>query len=76
MNSQYPYERAEKFNKDIRKLGISEDGHSYLDQVCCVFVHQEYELYTFLSMLHEDMLRRRSFECYLQKLVMQWATFE
>lgn len=29
---QYPYDRAEKFNKGIRKLGLTPDGHSYLDQ--------------------------------------------
>ena len=28
----YPYERAIKFVKDIRRLGVSEDGKSYLDQ--------------------------------------------
>lgn len=29
---QYPFERAEKFNRGIRKLGITPDGMSYLDQ--------------------------------------------
>ncbi|XP_062989484.1 WASH complex subunit 4 isoform X2 [Elgaria multicarinata webbii] len=29
---KYPFERAEKFNRGIRKLGISPDGQSYLDQ--------------------------------------------
>ena len=29
---QYPYERADKFNKVIRKLGVSPDGLTYLDQ--------------------------------------------
>jgi len=29
---QYPYERAEKFNKGIRKLGLNPEGESYLDQ--------------------------------------------
>ena len=29
---QYPVARAEKFNKVIRKLGVSPDGLSYLDQ--------------------------------------------
>ncbi|MEE6480161.1 hypothetical protein FKM82_012478, partial [Ascaphus truei] len=28
----YPFERAEKFNRGIRKLGITPDGQSYLDQ--------------------------------------------
>lgn len=28
----YPYDRAEKFNKGIRKLGLTKDGLSYLDQ--------------------------------------------
>ena len=30
--TQYPYERADKFNKGIRKLGVSKDGESYLDR--------------------------------------------
>lgn len=30
--SPYPYERAEKFQKSIRKLGMTSDGLSYLDQ--------------------------------------------
>jgi hypothetical protein len=30
--AQYPYERAEKFNKSMRKLGTSQDGSTYLDQ--------------------------------------------
>jgi hypothetical protein len=29
---QYPYDRADKFNKGIRKLGLTPDGESYLDQ--------------------------------------------
>ena len=29
---QYPYERAEKFNKSMRKLGTGADGTTYLDQ--------------------------------------------
>ncbi|KAH0616974.1 hypothetical protein JD844_028502, partial [Phrynosoma platyrhinos] len=32
MNTTYPFERAEKFNRGIRKLGITPDGQSYLDQ--------------------------------------------
>ncbi|XP_065176385.1 WASH complex subunit 4-like [Sycon ciliatum] len=32
LDQQYPFDRAEKFNKGIRKLGLSADGHSYLDQ--------------------------------------------
>ena len=30
--AEYPYERAEGFKKDIRKLGVNESGLSYLDQ--------------------------------------------
>ncbi|KAB1251148.1 WASH complex subunit 4 [Camelus dromedarius] len=29
---EYPFERAEKFNRGIRKLGITPEGQSYLDQ--------------------------------------------
>uniref|UniRef100_A0A8C5AVA6 WASH complex subunit 4 n=1 Tax=Gadus morhua TaxID=8049 RepID=A0A8C5AVA6_GADMO len=32
MNTTYPFDRAEKFNRGIRKLGITPDGQSYLDQ--------------------------------------------
>lgn len=32
MNLQYPFDRADKFNKGIRKLGLTPDGASYLDQ--------------------------------------------
>ena len=28
----YPFARAEKFNKDIRKLGTTEDGQTFLCQ--------------------------------------------
>lgn len=31
LNQMYPYERAEKFNTGIRKLGLNEQGESYLD---------------------------------------------
>ena len=30
--SRYPVERAEQFNRGIRKLGTTADGSSYLDQ--------------------------------------------
>ena len=32
VNNMYPYERAAKFVKDVRKLGVSPDGMSFLDQ--------------------------------------------
>jgi WASH complex subunit 7 len=32
LDNIYPYERAEKFNKDIKKLGVNAKGLSYLDQ--------------------------------------------
>eukprot|EP00163_Fabomonas_tropica_P009505 TRINITY_DN1931_c0_g1_i1.p1 TRINITY_DN1931_c0_g1~~TRINITY_DN1931_c0_g1_i1.p1 ORF type:complete len:1034 (-),score=307.02 TRINITY_DN1931_c0_g1_i1:86-3187(-) len=32
LNNMYPYDRAEKFHKDIRKLGVNKDGSSYLDR--------------------------------------------
>jgi len=32
LSNMYPFERAKKFNKDIRKLGVSDNGHSFLDQ--------------------------------------------
>lgn len=32
VNNMYPYDRALKFVKDIRKLGVNEAGKSFLDQ--------------------------------------------
>lgn len=32
LDQKYPFDRAEKFNKGIRKLGLTPDGQSYLDQ--------------------------------------------
>lgn len=32
LNNRYPYDRAFKFNKDIRKLGLVDQKYSYLDQ--------------------------------------------
>lgn len=32
INSRYPYDRAEKFNKDIAKLGKLDNGDTFLDQ--------------------------------------------
>lgn len=31
-DQKYPFERADKFNRGIRKLGVTPDGRSYLDQ--------------------------------------------
>uniref|UniRef100_H2ZAQ0 WASH complex subunit 4 n=1 Tax=Ciona savignyi TaxID=51511 RepID=H2ZAQ0_CIOSA len=38
-NQQYPYERADRFNRGIRKLGLSPDGSSFLDQFPLLFSH-------------------------------------
>lgn len=35
----FPYERAEKFNKGIRKLGLTPEGLSYLDQFRGLLTH-------------------------------------
>ncbi|PFX13788.1 WASH complex subunit 7 [Stylophora pistillata] len=32
LDQKYPFERAEKFNKGIRKLGLTPEGQTYLDQ--------------------------------------------
>eukprot|EP00742_Colponemidia_sp_Colp-10_P007056 GILJ01007574.1.p1 GENE.GILJ01007574.1~~GILJ01007574.1.p1 ORF type:complete len:1186 (+),score=205.74 GILJ01007574.1:74-3559(+) len=32
LDNKYPFERAEGFNRDIRKLGSTEDGKSFLDK--------------------------------------------
>lgn len=31
LNQMYPYDKAEKFNYGIRKLGLDGEGQSYLD---------------------------------------------
>ena len=31
-DNRFPYERADKFNREIRKLGVNSDGMTYLDQ--------------------------------------------
>nr|XP_002122062.1 WASH complex subunit 4 [Ciona intestinalis] len=38
-NQQYPYERADRFNRGIRKLGLSPDGSSFLDQFRLLISH-------------------------------------
>ncbi|XP_068215030.1 WASH complex subunit 4 [Palaemon carinicauda] len=35
----FPYDRAEKFNKGIRKLGLTPEGFSYLDQFRGLITH-------------------------------------
>ncbi|KAM7347457.1 strumpellin and WASH-interacting protein [Cochliomyia hominivorax] len=35
----YPYERADAFNKDIRKLGLANDGQTYMDLFRKVITH-------------------------------------
>lgn len=37
--AMYPYERAEKFHRGIRKLGLSPTGLSYLDQFRFLITH-------------------------------------
>jgi len=37
--SSYPYERAEKFHRGIRKLGLNSAGLSYLDQFRILITH-------------------------------------
>lgn len=32
LEQRYPYDRSERFHRDIRKLGVTEDGRTYLDQ--------------------------------------------
>jgi len=32
INNMYPYDRALKFARDIRKLGVNDAGKSFLDQ--------------------------------------------
>jgi len=32
LKNMYPYERADKFNREIRKLGVTDKGLTYLDQ--------------------------------------------
>lgn len=37
--AKYPYERAEKFHRGIRKLGLNSIGLSYLDQFRILITH-------------------------------------
>nr|CAD7454963.1 unnamed protein product [Timema tahoe] len=39
LDQKYSYERADKFNKGIRKLGLAADGKSYLDQFRMLISH-------------------------------------
>lgn len=39
LEQKYSYERADKFNKGIRKLGLTPDGLSYLDQFRMLISH-------------------------------------
>lgn len=39
LNHKYPYERAEKFNRGIRKLGVLADNQTYLDQFRLLISH-------------------------------------
>eukprot|EP00301_Raphidiophrys_heterophryoidea_P006710 c12682_g1_i1.p1 GENE.c12682_g1_i1~~c12682_g1_i1.p1 ORF type:complete len:1163 (-),score=343.91 c12682_g1_i1:309-3629(-) len=32
LNNQFPFDRADNFNRHIRKLGVTEDGMTFLDQ--------------------------------------------
>lgn len=32
LQQRYPFERAEKFNREIKKLGVTDKGLTYLDQ--------------------------------------------
>ncbi|XP_049805094.1 WASH complex subunit 4 [Schistocerca nitens] len=39
LESKYPFDRAEKFNRGIRKLGLTADGQSYLDKFRTLISH-------------------------------------
>lgn len=39
LDQKYSYDRADKFNRGIRKLGITPQGHSYLDQFRMLISH-------------------------------------
>jgi len=39
LSHKYPYERAEKFNRGIRKLGVLADNQTYLDQFRLLISH-------------------------------------
>lgn len=48
----FPYESAEKFNRNIRKLGVSPEGLSFLDQFRGLISHIG------KSRFNEDIARR------------------
>ena len=39
LNGKYPFDRAEKFHRGIRKLGLTPDGLSFLDQFRLLITH-------------------------------------
>lgn len=39
LEQKYPSERANKFNKGIRNLGLNSEGQSYLDQFRILITH-------------------------------------
>lgn len=39
LNQKYPYERAEKFNRAIRKLGLLNENQTYMDQFRILISH-------------------------------------
>lgn len=54
----FPFERAEKFNRGIRKLGLTQEGLSYLDQFrglithigeCCTVESDEFFFFLFFT---------------------------
>ena len=39
LSQKYPYERAEKFNRSIRKLGVLQENQTYMDQFRLLISH-------------------------------------
>lgn len=59
---QYPVARAERFNKVIRKLGVSPEGHSYLDQFRVLITQiggytYKLDIHTFVYFLIRTLIR-------------------
>jgi hypothetical protein len=76
-DQKYPFDRAEKFNRGIRKLGLTPDGLSYLDQFRQLISQlgecaKQETLYDFISLLLRTLFNV-VFDELLQ--VMRWATF-
>lgn len=51
---RYSFERADKWNRNIRKLGVNADGESYLDQFRALITQARQQLQLFYCTITEN----------------------